>query len=303
MLYDMRRRTYIPGPYSNLWIGAVPLFIKSLVFDTSTRKSSFSTALLLVAPSQLLGQSAKSFVAGFGIYLVCIYTKNLAITSGSGGSLALLVVFLAFTAWELLLHYLPFTFKNRRNDRLARWKTLLLDSLERGDMGLPGGHQYELNKLVKHLREWMRDERVSDDRKETDSPELSSERAGEADPVESASIGDPRGENASTGQPSANTATSTIVATTTPPPVGTPAPDNDIPGLESLLKAAVEAQQRSAQTLEALLRAYQKNGNTAASAATTAVSREQQSAPHAEDTSIEHHQGVQDPTVQSASSS
>lgn len=87
---------------------------------------SLYSALLLVAPLQLLNWSLAALLAGVGIYYGLVYTNALGETRGAHANLALLVVYIVFTAVALASFVTPSLLKfsetsdwaKQNNDRL-----------------------------------------------------------------------------------------------------------------------------------------------------------------------------------------
>lgn len=74
---------------------------------------SFISALMLVAPSQLLNWSIVAFLVGIGIYFGIVFTERLGDLRGANANLAVLLAYIIFTTVALLLYFVP-----------AIWKTL-----------------------------------------------------------------------------------------------------------------------------------------------------------------------------------
>lgn len=73
----------------------------------SSAKASFSSTQMLMASGQLLHWSVAAFLIGLGIYLGRVCTMSLNETAGSGGSTALLAVYIISTWLGLNLYFAP----------------------------------------------------------------------------------------------------------------------------------------------------------------------------------------------------
>lgn len=67
----------------------------------------YSSALLLVTPLQLLNWSLASLLIGIGIYYGQMFTQNLSTLRGEHASLAILLVYIVFTAGGLIMFAFP----------------------------------------------------------------------------------------------------------------------------------------------------------------------------------------------------
>jgi hypothetical protein len=92
---------------------------------------SLYSALLLVAPLQLLNWSLAALLAGVGIYYGLVYTNALGEMRGAHANLALLVVYTAFTAVALASFVTPSLLKFSETDDWAKQNTDRLEELLR----------------------------------------------------------------------------------------------------------------------------------------------------------------------------
>lgn len=68
---------------------------------------SYSSALLLVVPSQLLNWSSSSLLIGIGVYYGLLYTKHLGELRGDNANLAILLVYVLFTSGAVASYFWP----------------------------------------------------------------------------------------------------------------------------------------------------------------------------------------------------
>lgn len=90
---------------------------------------SLYSALLLVAPVQLLNWSLASLLVGVGIYYGLIFTNNLGNMQGLNANLALLLVYTLFTATALASFLVPDLLKLTETDDWARQNHSRLEEL------------------------------------------------------------------------------------------------------------------------------------------------------------------------------
>ncbi|KAI1387220.1 uncharacterized protein F4822DRAFT_276805 [Hypoxylon trugodes] len=75
--------------------------------DPLDREASALAAIVVAAPSGLLGLSLNCFVFGFGIYLGGVYSNNLIPGFGRGGSLGILIFYIIAAATSTFLYTFP----------------------------------------------------------------------------------------------------------------------------------------------------------------------------------------------------
>ena len=92
---------------------------------------SLYSALLLVAPLQLLNWSLAALIAGVGIYYGLVYTNALGEMRGAHANLALLVVYMGFTAVALASFVTPSLLKFSETADWAKQNTDRLEELLR----------------------------------------------------------------------------------------------------------------------------------------------------------------------------
>lgn len=107
-------------------------------FILRDRIASFDAALMLVAPAQLLNWSLISLLVGIGIYYGIVFSRKLGNLQGHNANLAVLLVFILFTAGALALFFGPALWKRVESKYLhkkvesideqtqARWESAAL---------------------------------------------------------------------------------------------------------------------------------------------------------------------------------
>lgn len=93
---------------------------------------SYYSALLLIAPGQLLNWSVSSLLVGIGVYYGLIFTENLGTLRGTNANLAVLLVYILFTAGAVATFVLPDVAK------LLETMSSELDSEDDGHRSVPG---------------------------------------------------------------------------------------------------------------------------------------------------------------------
>lgn len=90
--------------------------------DPKVVTPSYSSVLLLAAPVQLLNWSLASLLVGIGIYYGLIAAQGLRISGGDGANLAILLVYVVFTAGGLMSFVFPATLRLLEKTEAAKDK-------------------------------------------------------------------------------------------------------------------------------------------------------------------------------------
>lgn len=237
-------------------------FLNRLDGLDSLRNPLLTTALLLATPPQLLNQAAMSFLAGLGIYVGCSYTNGSNSGTGKGGGVALLIIYIIFTAHRLASYWVPISIQRLRNRRTR--------------MGSHGVNL--LRKLIKQTEaRYTRAAKRFSNQPQSLSQSMGSRRPNEAiigpatveeiamfnlgarqSPQASTASRQVDGDNTSESRTSATPVPHSEVSTGTSQETALP----DTPSLaqgqaQALLSDAIEAQRNTTRAMEALLQLYQ----------------------------------------------
>jgi hypothetical protein len=98
--------------------------LKLLIFQDRWKVASCFSAIMLVAPMNLLKVSLNAFLIGLGIYFGKVYTANLIPAFGSG-SLGLLIIFIVITLLGIAVFYIPEGLKSVEASPMERFRELL----------------------------------------------------------------------------------------------------------------------------------------------------------------------------------
>lgn len=89
--------------------------------DPGRRIPSLHAALLLVIPSQLLTLAVGAFLVGLGIYLGFLWAHHLKEIRGHNSELAVLIVYIVFSALLLLVYAIPSGMKRLESFKSGPW--------------------------------------------------------------------------------------------------------------------------------------------------------------------------------------
>ncbi|KAF2813285.1 uncharacterized protein BDZ99DRAFT_253159 [Mytilinidion resinicola] len=95
-----------------------------ILFEEKWKVASCYSAMMLVAPMNLLNISLNAFLLGLGIYLGKVYTAHLIPSFGSG-SLGLLIIFIISSLFAIALFYVPEGLKSVESEPIQRFAAVL----------------------------------------------------------------------------------------------------------------------------------------------------------------------------------
>ena len=115
----------IYSPQANTPGGQDYAQLEDAIKNDRWKVASFSSAVMLIAPSRLLSLALNAFVAGLGVSLGLVYMASLIPISGSNGSLAVLICYIFATFCGLALFYIPLGFKKLELKPVKRFRRLM----------------------------------------------------------------------------------------------------------------------------------------------------------------------------------